>query len=151
MVPAERADRVTKLKATISGFDIKGANNPSSELSDKMVTMLTRGFVKCVPWEKCTSREQDMMNEPEVKGLRITEAGLVLQDVAPEVSTDVSGELLFDYAHRRRALAAEIAGLCSFKTMNSWHETLKTYLLKKPAPGYRKISWSQLKAADQAL
>ena len=151
MVPAERADRVAKLKASISGFELKGPNNPSTELSDRMVTMLTRGFVKYVPWERCTSKEQEMLQEPEIKGLRITESGLVLQDVAPESSTDISGELLFDYALRRRALAADIAGLCSFQTMNSWHETLKNYVLKKPAQGHKRISWAQLKAADVAL
>ena len=58
MVPAERADRVTKLKDSISGFEIKGANNPSSELSDKMVTMLTRGFVKYVPWGNAPPRSR---------------------------------------------------------------------------------------------
>ena len=52
MVPAERADRVKKLQSAISGFDIKGPNNPSTELSDRMVTILTKGFVKYVPWEK---------------------------------------------------------------------------------------------------
>ena len=92
-----------------------------------------------------------MLQEPEVKGLRLTPDGLLLQDVAKDTVTDISGELLFDYALRRRALAAEIAGLCSFKTMNTWHETLKVYFLKTPMPGFRKISWAQLRNTDVAL
>ena len=67
-----------------------------------------------------------MQQEPEVKGLRITPEGLLLQDVAPEGRTDISGELHFDYALRRKALAADIGGLCAYRTMNMWHETLKT-------------------------
>ena len=51
VVPAERADRVQKIKDHITGFEMKGLNNPSTELIDRMVTMLVKGFVKYVPWE----------------------------------------------------------------------------------------------------
>ena len=32
-----------------------------------------------------------------------------------------------------------------------WHEVLKSYLLKAPPPGYRKVGWAQLREADQEL
>ena len=35
--------------------------------------------------------------------------------------------------------------------MDRWHETLKTHLLKKPPPGHKSISWTQLENANRAL
>ena len=69
--------------------------------------MLTKGHAKYIAWEKCTSKEQELFEEPEVKGLRITPDGLLLQDIAPDPSTDLSGEFLWDYALRRRACAGD--------------------------------------------
>ena len=91
------------------------------------------------------------MEQPEIRGLRISAEGLLLQDIAPESTTDLSGEFLWDYALRRRACAADIAGLLPFEVMDAWHETLKAYFLMAPPPGYRKVSWTQLKNADELL
>ena len=38
-----------------------------------------------------------------------------------------------------------------FETMNAWHEQLKAVMLAQTPLGYRKVSWQQLRAADQAL
>ena len=51
MVPAERAERVKKMRDSISGFETKGPNMPSTGLSDRMVTILTTAFAKYVAWE----------------------------------------------------------------------------------------------------
>ena len=67
--------------------------------------------------------------------MRLTPEGLLLQDASPEIVTDVSGEFLWDYALRRRACAADIAGLLPYDAMDSWHEALKCYLLQKPSSG----------------
>ena len=74
-------------------------------LIDKFVTMLSKGVVKYVPWDACVSKEQEMLEEPAVKGLRITTDGLLLQDVATDITTKLSGEFLWDFALRRRACA----------------------------------------------
>ena len=52
---------------------------------------------------------------------------------------------------RRRALAAHIPGLILFATKNDWTEVLKRHLMMSPPEGYRRVSWAQLRAADQAL
>ena len=92
-----------------------------------------------------------MSDEPEVRGLRLTGDGLLLQNVQPDLHTDLAGELLWDFAMRRRSAAADISGLACFEAFNSWHETLKDYLLRPVPPGYRRVGWSQLKSADEAL
>ena len=152
MNSADRKVRTARLKVRITGFTLTGHSNPSTTLTDRMVTILVKGAVRYVPWERCTSMEQELLDEPEVKGLRIDPAtGVLTQDLQSDAVTDLSTELLWDYALRRRACAGDIGGLLTFETANLWHDNLKCYLLKAAPPGYRKISWSQLKEADQAL
>ena len=151
MPVAERQERTKLLKAKLTGFDVIGQNAPSTTLVDKMATIMSKAHVLYVGWEKCTSREQEMVQEVEIKALRLSPEGFLLQDVAPEASTEITGELQFDFALRRRALAADIAGLCGFKSMDSWHEVLKAHLMKEPPSGWRRVSWKQLRDADVAL
>ena len=80
-----------------------------------------------------------MREEVEVKGLRITPDGMLVQDVSPDSTTSINGEFLWDYAMRRRSIARDLAGLAGFRAIDSWTEVLKTYLLKPAPMGYRKI------------
>ena len=92
-----------------------------------------------------------MCSETEQKGLRVTPEGLLLQDVDKDSTTTLAGEFLWEYALRRRAVACDVAGLCKYAVMDRWTEILKSYLLKEPTPGYKKVSWNQLLAADKML
>ena len=123
MFNVDRTARTKELRGKITGFELKGPSMASTTLTDRCATILKSGKVKYVPWHKCTSADEETLEQPEVRGLRITEEGLLLQDVAPDPSTDISGEFLWDYAVRRRAVAADIAGLCAFRTMDLWHKT----------------------------
>ena len=103
------------------------------------------------PVGKCTSRDQEVMEEPEIKGLRLTKDGFFQQDSNPDGRTDLSGEFLWDYALRRRSVAFDIGGLMTHETADKLTETLKEHILKTPPPGYRKVTWAQMRSADQAL
>ena len=152
MNPADRGVRTRRLKDRISGFKLEGHNHPSQALIDRLLTILLKGAVRYTAWEKCTSQSQELMDEPEIKGLRLDPVtGTLMQDVAPDKHTDLASELLWDFAVRRRACAGDISALIAFESMNEWHEDLKAHLLEKPPPGYRKVSWSQLLEADKAL
>ena len=151
MHPTDRASRTDAVRKKITGFKVTAMNMPSHGLCDKFATILAKDVVRYIPWEKCVSRDQETMEEPEEKGLRLTKDGFLMQDVMPDSRTDLGGEFLWDYAMRRRALAADIGGLMRFETGDLWSETLKQHLLKTPPPGHRKISWSQIKSADEAL
>ena len=91
LTPADRQERVAKLKGKLIGFDLKGASMPSSVLVDKFVTILAKGHVLYVAWDRLTSRDQEMQQEHEVKGLRFTQDGVFVQDVTPEFSTSLAG------------------------------------------------------------
>ena len=147
----ERAARTEQLKLAITGFVMEGPNLPGHGLIDRFHTIHEKGVVRYVKWELSISRAQEVSEEPEIRGLRIGNNGSLIQDTEPDPRTDVSGELLWDFAMRRRALAAHISGLIRFATKNGWSETLKKYLMMTPPDGYRRVSWAQLRAADQAL
>ena len=49
------------------------------------------------------------------------------------------------------ALAADIAGLCSYESFHKWHEILREALLAPTEEGCRRITPGQLKIADQKL
>ena len=154
IIPMHDADRNSRAKALrdrITGWKLTGQNLPSQALVDKFSTMLTKGHVKYVAWDKCTSKEQELLEEPDVKGLRITPDGLLLQDVAKDFKTEISGEFLWDFALRRRACAGDVSGLLCYEAQNEWQEILKTTFLKQAPPGHRRVSWAQLRNADVEL
>ena len=126
-------------------------NLPSHQLTDKFATILARGFAEYVPWDRLTSRGQELLEEPEVKGLRITADGTLQQDIEVDMKADISGDFLWDFAMCRRSAAMDIAGLMDFESADLWHQTLKSLLMKEPPAGYRHISWGQLVAADRTL
>ena len=147
----DRNDRITTLKGKLTGFELKGQSMPSDVLIDKYVTMLVKGHVVFVPWDKLTSKDLEVEQETEIKGLRLHSEGVLVQDLTPDFKTSLAGEFLWDYAMRRRALATDIAGLCGYSVMERWTEILKNSLLKDPPSGYRKVNWNQLQASDTAL
>ena len=129
-----------------------GASDPSYKLIDRFATISAKGEVRYVPWDKCSERSQELIDAPDVKALRIDQAGFLQSTAtAMDPSADTSTDLLLDLALRRRALAADIAGLMKFETMNEWHEILKAEFLRTPPPGYRRISIGQLRTADEDL
>ena len=151
LTPFDRASRTKTLRVRMTGFELRGPNHPSHKVTDRFSAILSTGLVVYVTWEQCTSRDEEVLQEPSVKALQITSDGLALQPMEKEATVQVDDQFSWDYALRRRALAADIAGLMVFEAMNLWHEALKAALLQSPPPGYRKISWQQLRAADQAL
>ena len=151
MHKSDRVSRTEALRKRIVGFRLEHLNLPSNSLIDKANTILVKGVVRIMAWIHCTSRQQENKHEPEVRGLRLTAEGNLTQDVAKELQTEIRGEMLWDYAIRRRSLACDIGGLMAFESGNSWHEEMKEALLKKPPAGCCVISWSQIKDADEAL
>ena len=151
LTPLDRASRTQALRDRISGFELAGPSQPSQKLTDRFSAMLTKGLVTYVQWEHCTSRGAEVLQEPSVKSLQISADGLALQPMEKDATVEVQDQFSWDYALRRRALACDISGLMTFESMNLWHESLKAAMLQPPPPGYRKVSWQQLRAADQAL
>ena len=151
MHKTDRVSRTESLRKRIVGFKLEGHNLPANVLIDKANTILMKGVVKYMGWTICISRSQENKHEPEVKGLRLTANGSLTQDVAKDLETNINGEMLWDYAMRRRSLACDVGALMTFESGNAWHEDLKVAFLKIPPAGCSPISWSQISDADRAL
>ena len=151
--PAEREDRRTKLSKRITGFALEGMSEPSNRLVDRFATMLQKNEVTYVDWEKCTTRASEMESVHTDEGLKFNPATGTLS-IAPredERTCSLSTDLLLDMGLRRRALAMDLAGLCTFETMTRWHETLKHSWMREPPAGHARTSLAQLRAADAEL
>ena len=152
MNPAERESRRRTLASRLTGFSVDGVADPAHKLIDRCASILVKGDVKYIPWEKCAQRSQEIVDRPDVGALKLDAFGyLVNAPKEAEFGADVSTDLLLDQAWRRRALAADIAGLMAFESMNSWHEVLKAEYQRAPPPGYAKVSLGQLRAADEEV
>ena len=152
MNAVDRAARISDLRKNLTGFPLDGHFMPSNALIDRFMTILSKGVVTYVKWESCTSRQQEVLAEPEVKSLRITSEGVLLQDASADMLCDVTGgELMWEQALRRRACAGQIGGLLTYDVHEQWHRELARLLLLPAPAGYRKIGWQQLRAADVAL
>ena len=151
MHPEDRAARTATLTKRLNGFTVTNQSEPSFGLIDKFANMLQKGTVRYVPWEKCTSRDAEVLDESEDPGLKLTSDGVFAPVERNIADADVSGEFRWDLAQRRRCLAMDIAGLMTYEAGLLWHETMKTCVMAPPPPGFKKVSWAQLLNADKKV
>ena len=154
MHPLDREEATKTVRARITGFVIEGDSEPSFKLINTMATVLTNGVVRYPAWETLTSRKQEINDIPEVPGLKLleTETGVTFVPVTPnDDSADLSGEMRWDLAFRREGVAMEISGLMVYDAHSLWHEVLRSAYLTEPPPGYRRVTWAQLRNADREL
>jgi len=151
--PAERESRRKKLAERLTGFRLEADSDPAPKLIDRCSTILATGLVRYIPWHRCPTAASELVEVPEVRALTLDPATgkLVTIDSDDSPNADVSSDLLLDLALRRRALAADISDLCSFEAMTLWHEVMKSDLLRAPPSGYSRVSYEQLRNADQRV
>ena len=151
--PAERDQRRRDLAGRISGFALCGRSDPADKLIDKFAEMLQRNVVRYVAWEVCGSRDDEIRHhDPEgVETLKVKQGALTFEPRRVDAIAGITTDLLLTYALRRRALAADIAGLIKFETMDLWNEKMLAAFLQEPLPGRARVSLAQLKAADERV
>lgn len=154
-LPAEeRVVRLARVKARLTGFVIEGVFEPSHSLVDLLTQMLETSQLKYIPWSSCTSRTNEIMGIKKVvvePSSIITDSSgyLKKQPVAEQQHADVSTDLLLTHALARRAVAFELANICTYETF----ATLTTRLLKEymrvPLTKYNAVTLEQLENADR--
>ena len=137
----------------LPGLEIKGHLEPSHALVDLMVQILEQGVLKYVPWSSCTCREQEVLeNKKADVGTTIVQHsnGLLKTQKADYLYIADNGDSLkLQNALQRRALAAELAGLCDYNTMQLLNIRLVKEFLREPFPHYKKVSVAHLERADK--
>ena len=66
------------------------------------------------------------------------------------MTCDTQSELELVQALRRRALAFDLVGACSYEVMNMYHSMLVQRIQDAPPPNYAKVSIVQALRADRA-
>ena len=150
----ERADRLTRQQAALSGIQIEGVLEPSDRLVDLLVAQYEDNRVAYVELSKCTSKEQEVLapSAKEDRMLTVDSAGSVkVKGPQAKVEADLTSDLIIRYALTRRGLAAEQANIVGFKLHDKWVERLMKSRLEEPPVGYARISHEQIVNADRRL
>lgn len=114
--------------------------------------MLESGVLSYIEPGKCTSRAQEIQAVKRDRSIQVEGDGRLRvvnkhQDQTCEVSTDAR----LRAAWRRRSLAMDQAGLCSFIEIERWIEHLFNLQCREVPKGWAPLTLQQLISADKAL
>ena len=150
----ERAERYNKQVSKLKGITIKGPSEPSETLVDLAVGAYEANELRYIPWDRCTSREQEVSSEKkrEIKLTLDEPSGkLKVDSKTPEEVADTSSEILVLQALQRRALAMDQANLLDYEKGDMWAQRLLRARMIDPPPLFARPSWKQLMEADRKL
>ena len=124
---------------------------PSYWLYDAFSAMYESGELKYIPPGKCLTRQQELSGSKPEKHIKLdaSSSGLVVKDSAPDQEINVASDLALFQAMCRRALAMDLVGLASYDTIMKWINRMFSLYTQPPAPGFQKVSQSQLLRADR--
>ena len=153
LAPAERAERFSEQQKRLRGINMQGQMEPGDSLVDAAVGIYESDRLTYIPWEKCVSREHEMMTSTKKDAaLSFDSAGTLKLNKKDNISPcDVSSELQVKYCLARRALALEQGNVMSFENLEKWTEKLMSCRLSEPPHGYSRVSFKQLQLADAKL
>ena len=149
---AERAARQKAQEARLQGIVFGPESSPSNSLVDIFVDMLESGVLSYIEPGKCTSRAQEIQAVKRDRSIQVEGDGRLRvvnkhQDQTCEVSTDAR----LRAAWRRRSLAMDQAGLCSFIEIERWVEHLFNLQCREVPKGWAPLTLQQLISADKAF
>ena len=151
MSHAERESRLTRQKARITGLTHSGVEEPSYESYNLVYAMLQRDALVYIHPEKFTTRRQELSSQKPNKQVVLDGSGaLNVKEKPTSLTCQTSGELELVQALRRRALAFDLVGICSYDVMNRYHGALVQRMQDLPPPKYAKVSVQQVLRADRA-
>ncbi len=136
-----------------------GELNPSNELMDLASGMAELNTVSYIPWERCTSRSQELdrpagqahkqLWKPDAQGY------LKETKMAPELTTHVGGSHLaikLQEALTRRALALDMIGIMSYEHGHQITQYLmKRFLAEPPTEHHQSPTLEQVRRADTQI
>ena len=84
------------------------------------------------------------------KEITIDQSQLIVKEKPADFTCSTNTELEVANAFRRRALAFDLVGICSYNIMTSYHADLLDHIHTPPPPGYSPISIQQILRTDRA-
>ena len=142
----EREDRKQRLQKNLGfGLKLAGENEPSHALVDLAVEMVETDALKRIPFEKCTSRDQELRGEKVDKRLQSDRDGFLrLTTTLQTASADTSSLLKLQNCLGRRGAAFDIAGLLSFEAHAELVQEFMAAAQSEPVAGFATPSVEQL-------
>lgn len=151
----EVAARFTALEQKLAPLTIGSVLEPSHSLINSLAQCLEDGRLRYIEWSKCTSRTAELNNLKENHSLKVWKADSAgnIKQSQPEssLSCEVSSELDVLNALKRRGAAYEISKLMSYEEHEKIINLLFFELQKEPLEGFKKVSISQVAAADREI
>ena len=153
LAPADRAARLDEQQKRLVGISIRGPYEPGDTLVDRFVSQYESDRLQYVEWQHCVSREHEILTstKKDQKLTVLTSGEFKLSQSNKIEPCDTSSEIHLRYALMRRGLAMEQANLLKYSKHEAWLEKLLTTRLEAPPPGFARVSFQQLEAADKKL
>ena len=151
MSAPEREARLELQRQNLRGLDISGPLEPAHSLYDLCAAMMEKNEVTYIGPTKCLSRQQELMGGKPEKEIQLdaSKTSLVVKEQQNVAEIHITSDLSLYQALQRRTLALDLTGLASYEVMRKWIDRLFALYAQSPAPGFTKISQSQLLRADR--
>ena len=149
----ERAARHQAQKDRLVGLVWTLHLKPSYALLDRVQAQVEENVPAYVEPELCTSRHQELANIKKESAAKIDIASGILKLTEKDVpdKAETQSDYNLRLAFRRRSLAYDQSGICSYEIMEEWAEKLFAAMAETPPPGYNAATRAQILAADKAL
>ena len=113
----------------------------SHKLVDKICQMATDQLLEWLPWDQLTSRAREITHSQKEFKISFDSSGslkVCKKDSQEEVP--IFGGMKIRQAPGRRAKAFDLANLCSFTIMETWHERMFELLNREPHANADRIT-----------
>ena len=147
---AERDARIEQQKERLSGLRFKGEEECYHSSYDVVLNMLEKDCLLYLGPEKFPTRRHELLQKKPSKEISIDQAHLVVKDKQQDLTCPTVTELEVSNAFKRRALAFDLVGVCTYDVMAAYHADLLDHLHTLPPPGYSAVSVQQVLRADRA-
>ena len=120
------------------GLKMEGPLDPSHALFDRVHDLYGENLVRYIAPQFCTMRDQETLGITKTKEWK-------------DYVADVSSVRLLEKAFQRRAMAFDMADLCSYEVFMEVMNELVGLVGVAPPPGYKPVSLDQVWAADELI
>ena len=148
--PSEREARIQQQKDRLSGLRFRGEEECAHCSNDIALTMLEKDTLVYLGPEKFPTRRNELQLKKPGKEIAIDQSQLIVKEKPADFTCSTNTELEVANAFRRRALAFDLVGICSYNIMTSYRVDLLHHLHTPPPPGYSPITIQQVLRADRA-
>ncbi|CAK9041188.1 Uncharacterized protein SCF082_LOCUS23837 [Durusdinium trenchii] len=150
LAPAERDTRIEAQRKRLQGLLLRGDEEVAHACYDLVLNLLDKDTLVYLGPEKFYTRKTELLQKKPPKELSIDQNSLIIKDKSADHTCSAKTELELVQALRRRALAFDLVGACSYEVMNRYHSELVQHLQEDPPPGYHPITVAQILRADRA-